>query len=112
MQRALERDAQSRERRARQAQFAERLAALTEREREVMRRVIEGKPNKVIAEELDISVRTVEFHRANVMEKMGAGSVAALIQLMARRAGAGRIAARPGEMAERLKAHAWKACVR
>jgi len=83
VQRALERDALSREQRARQAQFAERLAALTSREREVMHRIIEGKPNKVIAEELDISVRTVEFHRANVMEKMSAGSVAALIQLIA-----------------------------
>jgi FixJ family two-component response regulator len=83
VQRALERDAQGREQQARQAQFAERLAALTGREREVMRLVIEGKPNKVIAEALDISVRTVEFHRANVMEKMGAGSVATLVQLIA-----------------------------
>lgn len=83
VQRALERDAQGREQRARQAQFAERLAALTGREREVMRLVIEGKANKLIAEELDISVRTVEFHRANVMEKMGAASVATLVQLIA-----------------------------
>jgi two-component system response regulator TtrR len=83
VRRALERDAQGREQRARHAQFAERLAALTAREREVMRMVIEGKPNKVIAEALDISVRTVEFHRANVMEKMGAASVATLVQLMA-----------------------------
>ena len=83
VQRALERDAREREQRARQAQFAERLAALTTREREVMRLVIEGKPNKVIAEALDISVRTVEFHRANVMEKMGAASVATLVQLIA-----------------------------
>jgi FixJ family two-component response regulator len=47
-----------------------------------MQRVIEGKLNKVIADELGISVKTVEFHRANVMEKMGADSVAALVQLM------------------------------
>jgi FixJ family two-component response regulator len=83
VQRALERDASGREQRTKQAQFAERLAALTGREREVMHRIIEGKPNKVIAEELDISVRTVEFHRAHVMEKMGAASVAALTQLIA-----------------------------
>jgi two-component system response regulator TtrR len=83
VQRALERDAQSRQRRAKQLVLAERFAALTVREREVMHRVIEGKPNKVIAEELDISVRTVEFHRANVMEKMGAASVATLVQLIA-----------------------------
>jgi two-component system response regulator TtrR len=83
VQRAFERDAESRDRRATQARLAERLAALTAREREVMHRIIEGKPNKMIAEELEISVRTVEFHRANVMEKMGATSVAALIQLIA-----------------------------
>ena len=83
VQRAFERDAQSRDRRATRARLAERLAALTAREREVMHRIIEGKPNKMIAEELGISVRTVEFHRANVMEKMGATSVAALIQLIA-----------------------------
>ena len=83
VQRAFERDAESRDRRATQARLAERLAALTAREREVMHRIIEGKPNKMIAEELEISVRTVEFHRANVMEKMVATSVAALIQLIA-----------------------------
>jgi two-component system response regulator TtrR len=83
VRRALERDAQARERRARQAELAGRFAALTAREREVMRRMVEGKPNKVIAEELEISVRTVEFHRANLLEKVGAPSVAALVQLMA-----------------------------
>lgn len=82
IKRAFERDAQNREKRARRSQVAERLASLTEREREVMERVIEGKLNKVIADELDISVKTVEFHRAKVMEKMGADSVAGLVQLM------------------------------
>lgn len=81
IQRAFERDAAIRERRARRSQLAERLASLTEREREVMQRVIEGKLNKVIADELGISVKTVEFHRAKVMEKMGADSVAGLVQL-------------------------------
>ena len=81
--RALERDAQERQVRARRKDLAGRLAALTVREREVMALVIEGKPNKVIAEALDISIRTVEFHRANVMEKMGATSVATLVQLVA-----------------------------
>ena len=49
---------------------AKRLAELTDRERDVMRLVIEGRPNKLIADELDISVRTVEVHRARVFEKM------------------------------------------
>ena len=80
VRRALERDAQARERHARRAQLAERLAALTERERGVLQRVVEGKANKVIAAELDISVKTVEAHRAKVMEKMGVDSVAELVQ--------------------------------
>lgn len=78
--RAFEVDARVRERRAGRNELAERFAALTAREREVLDRIIEGKSNKIIAEELDISVRTVEFHRANVMEKMRAESVAALIR--------------------------------
>jgi two-component system response regulator TtrR len=82
IQRAFERDAEIREKRAKRSQVAERVAALTEREREVMQRVIEGKLNKVIADELGISVKTVEFHRAKVMEKMGADSVAGLVQLI------------------------------
>ena len=51
-----------------------------ERERGVLQRIIEGKANKVIAAELDISVKTVEAHRAKVMEKMAADSVAELVQ--------------------------------
>jgi FixJ family two-component response regulator len=47
-----------------------------------MQGVIDGKLNKVIGDELGISVKTVEFHRAKVMEKMGADSVAGLVQLM------------------------------
>jgi len=80
VRRALERDAHGRERRAKREQLAERLAALTERERGVLQRIIEGKANKVIAAELDISVKTVEAHRAKVMEKMAADSVAELVQ--------------------------------
>jgi len=49
---------------------AKRLTELTDRERDVMRLVVEGRPNKLIADELDISVRTVEVHRARVFEKM------------------------------------------
>ncbi|RSZ38387.1 MULTISPECIES: response regulator [unclassified Variovorax] len=50
--------------------LAERIGELTERERDVMRLVIEGLPNKLIADQLAISVRTVEVHRARVFEKM------------------------------------------
>ncbi|HJV59694.1 MAG TPA: response regulator, partial [Albitalea sp.] len=49
---------------------ARRLGELTQRERDVMRLIVEGRPNKLIADELDISVRTVEVHRARVFEKM------------------------------------------
>jgi FixJ family two-component response regulator len=81
IQKALQRDAESRSGRVRRTQVAARLGTLTERERDVLRRIIEGKANKVIADELAISVKTVEFHRSKVMEKMQAGSVAELVQL-------------------------------
>src|SRR5713101_9273422 len=80
IEKAFERDAKIRERRTRQSRIAGRLATLTEREREVLQRVIEGRPNKIIASELDISMKTVEFDRAKVMEKMGVTSVAGLVQ--------------------------------
>jgi len=80
IQKAFQRDAETRAARA-------RLASLTGRELEVMQRVIEGKQNKVIAAELDISVKTVEFHRAKVMEKIGVHSVAELVQVAMRHPG-------------------------
>lgn len=52
------------------ARAAAALAELTDREREVMRLIIAGRPNKLIADELDISVRTVEVHRARIFDKM------------------------------------------
>jgi len=58
-----------------------RLALLTQREREVMHRVISGKINRVIAEELSIGVKTVEAHRAKIMEKLEVDSVAELVQI-------------------------------
>ena len=57
---------------------AQRLADLTERERDVMQRVVTGRPNKLIADELNISVRTVEVHRARIFEKMGVKSAVEL----------------------------------
>lgn len=75
------------ERRKRGA-LAQSLAELTERERDVMRLVIDGRLNKLIADELSISVRTVEVHRARVFEKMGVRSAVELANLL-RQAGAG-----------------------
>ena len=59
----------------------ERLATLTQREREVMALVVAGKMNREIAEGLDISIKTVEAHRAKIMEKLEVGSVAELVQV-------------------------------
>jgi two-component system response regulator DctR len=69
------------ERRRRKA-TARALAELTERERDVMRCVIDGQPNKAIAEALMISVRTVEVHRARVFEKMEVKSAVDLANLL------------------------------
>ncbi len=65
------------------AERSARLASLTEREREVMQRVAAGKLNKVIADELHVSVRTVEVHRARVFAKLGVRSAAEVATLLA-----------------------------
>ena len=59
-----------------------RLNELTEREQDVMRLVVEGVPNKLIADQLDISVRTVEVHRARVFDKMQVKSAVELANLL------------------------------
>jgi FixJ family two-component response regulator len=61
--------------------IAPRLATLTAREREVMRGVVEGKPNKCIAKDLAISIKTVEAHRSKMMEKLGVNSIAELVRV-------------------------------
>lgn len=63
-------------------QRAQRMAELTDREREVMNLVIQGLPNKLIADQLNISVRTVEVHRARVFEKMNVKSAVELSNLL------------------------------
>lgn len=63
-------------------QIAERIATLTPRELEVMDMMVEGKANKVIAFDLGISQRTVEIHRARVMEKMNTHSLAHLVRMV------------------------------
>jgi len=68
---------------ARHGERQARLASLTEREHEVMQRVAAGKLNKVIADELHVSVRTVEVHRARVYAKLGVRSAAEVATLLA-----------------------------
>jgi two-component system, LuxR family, response regulator FixJ len=78
---ALAIDAERRAGAAERAEVEERLAGLTPRERQVLEALLEGKPNKLIARDLDVSVRTVEIHRGNLMQKMGAKSASHLARL-------------------------------
>ena len=78
----LEEDAHSRAEKLQRNEILRRMDTLTEREREVMEQVVDGKANKVVAIDLNVSQRTVEIHRANVMEKMKARSLAQLVRLV------------------------------
>jgi two-component system response regulator FixJ len=78
---ALILDTQNRSSLARRTEVLHRVESLTPRERQVMDLVVEGAANKVIAIDLGLSERTVEIHRAKVMEKMGSRSVAHLVKL-------------------------------
>ena len=79
---ALGASLRSLERKEAQRKLTDRIAELTEREREVMRLVVEGLPNKLIADQLSISVRTVEVHRARLFEKMEVRSAVELANLL------------------------------
>ena len=81
IRRALVAEEQRRDITAEVADVAARLAHLTPREHEVMQMVTEGKSNKEIANSLGVSAKTVEAHRARVMEKMQAGSLAELVRM-------------------------------
>ena len=78
---AIAEDAQIRKKQAQQQVVLASLALLTPREREVIDLVIAGKANKIIALELGLSMKTVEFHRAHMMQKMKVDSVAELVDL-------------------------------
>jgi FixJ family two-component response regulator len=79
---ALQRDAAARQAASARDGFAERLATLTGREREVMNEVVKGQSSKSTARALDISYRTVELHRSHILDKLGVRSVAELIHLI------------------------------
>ena len=79
-QAALEHDAANRKQVTQVEEIQQRFAQLTEREKEVLEHVVNGEANKVVAINLGISERTVEIHRARVMEKMQARSLAQLIR--------------------------------
>ena len=81
LNRALKVDAENRASLEKHADIKHRFQSLTPREVEVMEMLVDGRANKVIAIDLGLSERTVEIHRANVMEKMGVRSVAHLVRM-------------------------------
>ncbi len=82
IQKAIAKDADLRKSLGEHERIRRRLESLTPREREVLDLMTQGKQNKAIAQALDVSPRTVEIHRARVMEKMNAHSVAELVRMM------------------------------
>lgn len=81
IQRAISFDSERRERDTQRARLSALFASLTPREREVMDLVVEGMSNKAVANSLGLSAKTVEVHRAKVMEKMNARSVSDLVRM-------------------------------
>jgi two-component system response regulator FixJ len=82
VQKALEKDRLNRVQLREKTRIQERRESLTPREREILELMTRGKPNKVMAADLGVSQRTVEIHRARVMEKMGASSLAQLVRMV------------------------------
>lgn len=81
VRRALDFDAENRVALQQRERIAQSFSALTEREREVVRLLVTGQSNKVMATTLRLSPRTIELHRARVMEKTGSRSLAHLIRM-------------------------------
>lgn len=77
---ALELDRRQRKELLEHRQILKRLSTLTERERDVLTGILQGKANKVIASDINLSQRTVEIHRSRIMEKMGTKSLAHLVR--------------------------------
>jgi two-component system response regulator FixJ len=82
IQRALDKDRTNRAALNERTLIRERLQSLTPREREVLAMVTSGKANKIMAADLGVSQRTIEIHRARVMEKMSAASLAQLVRMV------------------------------
>jgi two-component system, LuxR family, response regulator FixJ len=82
VQKALETDSRQEQQSARKAEVANRLATLTPAERQVLNLLMSGKPNKSIAAELDLGLRTVELRRSMIMKKMDAESLAELVRMV------------------------------
>jgi two-component system response regulator FixJ len=82
IQRALDKDRTNRAALEERTLIRERLLSLTPREREVLAMVTSGKANKIMAADLGVSQRTIEIHRARVMEKMSAASLAQLVRMV------------------------------
>jgi len=80
--RALDKDREMRSELRERDEIRRRMSQLTPREREVLELVTQVKATKVIADDLNVSQRTVEIHRARVMEKMGANSLAHLVRMV------------------------------
>jgi len=78
---AINIDAEDRRKRAKQEDIKAKMATLTDRERQVSDLLVDGKSNKAIGYELKISHKTVDFHRINILEKMGVDSVVKLAKL-------------------------------
>lgn len=78
---AIQKDANNRESIRRHADIRARFLTLSGREKEVLQLVVDGRANKVIALDLGLSERTVEVHRGNIMDKMGAQSLAHLVRM-------------------------------
>lgn len=81
IQKAIELDANIRRQQSNQADIEAKISLLTPRERQIMDLLLVGKSNKIIAYELGISQKTVDFHRLHILDKMGVDSVVELVRL-------------------------------